>query len=403
IPWTATEFFHAAADRLLTNEFFPYRITNVRLSGVPGGAGIPVFTNGSLFIDGNPNKAPIYSPRIQQLLQMTLNIYEATTNDFALQTTNLPTVLRPLFERQPNGDIYITGYTNETGRDLSSVISPPGGGGTFRWYELGDPAAPVGQNGSPNPDLNFYDIPILFGARKGIPNFNEFTMNTVAHFSRKVQVQKDTTGTRIIATNQMLLMSISNSFIAEFWNSYSNYANPQLAYPRQLDFSVGVVSTALLTNSNGFVGVSTVANGDALTNTPLSWSNAYRLTKVITNTGLSPSIFYNDPPPGRFKLFDQNTSANNAFEIVGPLSRNHWGLSVSNRVLCFLFDNGRLIDCYASARMNSRLDLSAELDSYGAIGSVFQTMWHPTDGIPNQILVASGNSGSPLSDSEWTR
>jgi hypothetical protein len=376
-PWTATDFFHAAVDRLLTNEFFPYGITNVRLSGVRGGAGIPVFTNGSVFINGNSNKPPIYSPRIQQLLQMTLNIYEATrSNDNTLVYPNLPTVLRPILERKSNGDIYIVGYQDETGPIDRSALSTG-------WYELQDAPAQI------SPSDKFYDIPFLFGARKGIPNFNEFTMNTVAQFSRKVQVQKDPTLTRIIATNQMLIMSISNSFICEFWNSYSN--NAQLPYPRQLEFSVGVVTTTRLFNNNGFSATNIFPNGDGGLYPPSSWSNAYRLTKTMTNTALSPAIFYNYPPNGPgFKLFDQNTSANNAFEKVGALSTNRWGLSVSNRVLCFLFDNNRLIDCYASARMNSHLDLSKELDNAATESSAFQRMWDPVYGIQNQVTTSRG-------------
>jgi hypothetical protein len=242
--------------------------------------------------------------------------------------------------------------------------------------------------------VNFYDIPILFGARKGIPNFNEFTMNTTAHFSRKLQLQKDQNLTRILFTNQMLIMSVSNSLICEFWNSYSNYAG--LVYPRDVEFVVRVDTTSLLTNNNGFRGIATTNNGDAGLYT--NWANAYRLTKVMTNTALAPAIFYSYPPNGPgFKLFDQNTSANNAFERVGPASTNRWGLSVSNRVLCFLFDTGvrgsqpgRLIDCYASARMNSHLDLSRELDNAATENSAFQRMWDPRFGIQNQITTSRG-------------
>jgi len=381
LPWTATEFFHTAVDRVLTNEFFPYGIMHVGFNRSQGRLGIPVYTNGSLYINGNPRNPPIYNPRIQQLLQMTVNIYEATrTNDPTLVYPNLPTVLRPIFDRVGN-DIYIVRYLDETGVDLRSSMSM-----SNSWFELNN--APSQFSGSEK----FYDIPILFGARKGIPNFNEFTMNTVAHFSRKIQVQKDPTLTRLIATNQMLMMSISNSFICEMWNSYSNFPNPQLAYPRPLELSVGVVSTSLLTNNNGFQGISVNASGDFASYTPLSWSNAYRLTRVMTNTALSPSVFYSYPPNGPgFKLFDQNTSANNAFERVGPASTNRWGLTVSNRVLCFLFDNGRLVDCYTSARMNSRVDLSRELDNAArGSASAFLRMWDPTFGIQNQISTSRG-------------
>src|SRR6185503_3891291 len=381
-PWTATEFFHSAVDRIMTNEFFPYGIQHIGFdpSANPPRLGIPVYTNGSLFIEGNPRKPPIYNPRIQQLLQMTLNIYEATrTNDPSFAYPMLPTVLRPVFERRGD-DIYIVRYQNETGVDLRQALN----GG---WYELNNPPPSIGTTDK------FYDIPILFGARKGIPNFNEFTMNTVAHFTRKVQVERDPTLTRLVATNQMLIMSISNSFICEFWNSYSNSLTAQVPYPRPLELSVGVVSTALLTNNNPFQGISVNVSGYPATYPALSWSNgapyAYRLTQVMNNTALAPSIYSSSTRT--FKLFDQTTSANNAFELVDGSSPNRWGLSVSNRVLCFLFDNGRLIDCYASARMNSRVDLSRELDNAArGSSSAFLRMWDPTNGIQNQISTSRG-------------
>ena len=186
IPWTAAEFFNAAADRLLTNEFLPYGITNVRLSGVVG-EGIPVYTNGWVFINNNPNNPPIYTPRVHQLLQMTANLYEATlTNDASVALPNPPTVFRPLFERKANGDIYITRYVEVTNEFKANLLS-----GQLRWHEL--LAAP----NSLSSDDNFYDIPILFGARKGIPNFNEFTMHTLAEFKRNIEVKKDASGTKI--------------------------------------------------------------------------------------------------------------------------------------------------------------------------------------------------------------
>ena len=110
---------------------------------------------------------------------MTLNIYEATRSiDNTVAYPNLPTVLRPIFTQRPNGDIYIDHYEDVTGANFKSLVPPVG---ALKWCDLYDPndrpsgqTAPANQ-GSAWQNANFYDIPLLFGARKGIPNFNEFT------------------------------------------------------------------------------------------------------------------------------------------------------------------------------------------------------------------------------------
>jgi hypothetical protein len=409
IPWTASNaavvsllgekpselFFHTAADRLLTNEFFPYGITNVRLSRLPG-QGIPVFTNGSIHIAGNSNNPPIYNARIHQLLQMTVNILEATrTNDAAEAWPTPPTVMRPIFERLGNGDIYITGYRDETGVDLRASLAA-------NWYELGASTVPA----TLSSDAKFYDIPILFGARKGIPSFNEFTMNTVTHLSRKLQVEKDRSG-RNIATNQMFIMSVSNFFIVEAINAWSNFPNPRLAYPRALEMSVGVVSTCQITNRGGEARTLTLSTGYAAAYPALSWTGGtYRLSSALTNTTLPTSIYYEGAPLGPgFRGFDFANPLNNRFERITLSAANRWGLTVSNRVLYRLFEQGtgRLLDCYASARMNSRLDVSSELDRYGrSSASLFARMWDPQAGVENQIRTSSGGNGYGfLGGTEW--
>src|SRR5436189_1381694 len=119
---------------------------------------------------------------------MTANTFESTlTNDNAVAWPNLPSVYRAIFETRKGGEIHIVRYQDETGVDFRSRVQGP-----LRWNEFGATDAqtsPGARNLTPND--NFYDIPIIFGARKGIPNFNEFTANTVVHMSRKLQLQKD--------------------------------------------------------------------------------------------------------------------------------------------------------------------------------------------------------------------
>ncbi|MEY2409327.1 MAG: hypothetical protein QOF48_1997, partial [Verrucomicrobiota bacterium] len=401
VPWTATEFFNAAADRMLTNEFFPYGLTNVRLSGIIG-EGIPVFTNNSLFVGGNPNNVPLYSPRIHQLLQLTANIYEATlSNETSMALVNLPTVFRPLFDRRGN-DIYITNYVWESPTAVPTFkdrIQNPNPNAGLKWYELDN--AP----NSISTDDNFFDIPILFGARKGIPNFNEFTVHTLAEFKRNLEVRKDANG-KIVSTNQTFIMSVSNYFVAEIFNSYGgvtnfypNYPNAQYSYPRPLEWILANVSTSTLTNQSGLTVTNSTVNGNPAIYPASSWTNGYRLTPVMTSATLTSSVFYMYPTP-RFVVFNNL----NPSEPLQDPRTNRWGMTVSNRFRCFLFDNGRLVDCVTSTRMNTRFDVSAALDRrLGAGGAqAFEQLWSNrvipgravTDGIQNQLDISQGFYGA---------
>ena len=73
-------------------------------------------------------------------------------------------------------------------------------------------------------------MPWIIGAKKGFPNFNEFTIESAMQLVRKLEVMRDTnaaTQPDITWTNQMYLMNITNYFGVECWNSYySNYPGP---------------------------------------------------------------------------------------------------------------------------------------------------------------------------------
>lgn len=416
VPWTAAEFFHAAADRMLTNEFFPYGLTNI---GLLEGRSIPIYarTNpgaGNLSVFGFPitnsgaatvftnSTYPLYSPRIHQLLQLAVNIYEATqTNDNAYLWPTPPTVMRPTFERR-NNEIYIVGYVSDNGTDFQSRLQ----GGTLRWYELGSSPASFGNND------NLYDIPILFGARKGFPNFNEFTTHTLADFMRKIEVRKDANYVKI-STNQTFVLSATSYTVAELFNSYGGYTNfyggypgAQYTYPRELQMIFGNESTSVFTNdATGPARVNLTTNsirGDAKTFAAGTWTNGFRLTQVMTNVILLPSTLYVNAPTNGLVTFN-NAALSEV--ITGPFT-NRWGLTISNRVRCFLFDGGRLVDCYTSARMNSAFDISAELEGRPG-GSLLERQWsrrangNVTDGVFNQIQVSLG-AGGTADSTLWT-
>ena len=107
MPWTPIEFFHAAANRLLVAA----RRTNVVR------AGNNLYTNfyiGDTLIRPGMSLTNIliypyneYSTEVHRLLQLAVNLYDATTNRAGTTAyPHLPTVLRPLLRRRRRADLH---------------------------------------------------------------------------------------------------------------------------------------------------------------------------------------------------------------------------------------------------------------------------------------------------------
>src|SRR5207245_2869740 len=73
------------------------------------------------------------------------------------------------------------------------------------------------------PNDLLFGVPLVIGARKGLPNFNEFSSEAVISVTRKVELRKSAPGgdNMINETNQMFVIGISNVFGEEFWNSFT--------------------------------------------------------------------------------------------------------------------------------------------------------------------------------------
>lgn len=226
IPWRPIDFFVNAANRLLENAGYNFTVTNIPLSP----------TN-------------FYTPNVHRLLQLAANLYDATTNQTiaGLRTAGPqpPTIFQPTFRSEPittggpgrSNQVYISGY-REVG-DLSILNL-----GTAGWHDLNDPKPRAFRDGE-----MVYGVPLIVGAKKGFPNFNEFEMQTALKVTRKLEFRRpdgDPTG-KVNETNEMYTLSVSNVFGLEAWNSYSN------AYPRDLDMYAVVEMFAVVTNETGFL------------------------------------------------------------------------------------------------------------------------------------------------------
>jgi hypothetical protein len=221
-PWTAIEFFTIAADRMLrdySQEWLaenPQAFTNTFGTIITNNFGI---TNIPVWVDGRF----VYTPAIQRVLQLAANIYDATTNNnTAALGTNFPSVFRPTFwVTNENGytDVYIDGYeqvVSVTGTNDLQLALP---------VDITDLLLGASIVNYPN-GVNVYGVPWIIGAKKGFPNFNEFSMLTLVGIDRKLEITRPSfdASLSLYSTNQMYILSISNSLGVECWNSYAtNY------------------------------------------------------------------------------------------------------------------------------------------------------------------------------------
>src|SRR5204862_3922192 len=88
-------------------------------------------------------------------------------------------------------------------------------------------------------------IPLIIGAKKGFPNFNELAMQTKVFVTRLLEFKRSVSSGPVTQTNQMYVVGITNTFAVEAWNSYLTN------YPRDLQLVTTVSMTATMTNEMG--------------------------------------------------------------------------------------------------------------------------------------------------------
>ena len=350
VPWTAESFFHATADRLLRDHGFaidantPLSVTN-----------LPVYPTN------------FYTPAVHRLLQMTLNIFDATTNKGAAYPY-YPTALRPVFEGSDNF-VRIVGYedfgpTPAPNRVLTIT-------NVLRWRDLSNQA----ERASLIPDWNslapsfVYGVPVLIGAKKGFPNFNEYVFQSIAQVHRELNIDKRQG--QIATTNHVFYLGISNYMALEAWNSYMD------TYPRDLILAAGAKVTSSLTNELQLpifpAGTSNPKSFEvfsAVSVTNNTWrGREFRIPLAIVPT--NGWAFDNFLP---YSIYHANTRqfmpTNSAYDTDYPAPQ--WVLTTTNRVRFFLFDNPapgegdeRLVDAVGLAPSVSSINITKALHDMG--------------------------------------
>ncbi|HMD54269.1 MAG TPA: hypothetical protein VKJ65_06970, partial [Phycisphaerae bacterium] len=234
IPWTPLRFFTNAADRMLREysaEWATIYATNLSTGFVTNGLntnfvatfngtnGAPFYVTNAFGITNIPvwvNGKFVYTPAVQRVLQLAANVYDATTNNSSVGSPDWPDAFRPLFSSDANGNVFITGYTNVT--TMSDPTTDP---------QLLLPVDVSSISGS-NVLANVYGVPWIIGAKKGLPNFNAFSMQSVFQITRKLQFTRSSTNVSSLTSpnsytlSQQLTLALTNSLGIEFWNSYSS-------------------------------------------------------------------------------------------------------------------------------------------------------------------------------------
>ncbi|MCX6916717.1 MAG: hypothetical protein NT167_27345 [Verrucomicrobia bacterium] len=162
--WAPKQFFTNAAIRLLANAGFtvgdPRYATNILVTNYVNGV---LSTN--LHIPLWPTN--FYTPSVHRLLQLAANIYDASTNrtfGVLTATNGFPSVFRPIFTSLNSGNqIFIAGYEEV------------GAASDFLYLPVLDPALPGDRKKLGREDQMVWGVPLVIGARKGLPNFNKFS------------------------------------------------------------------------------------------------------------------------------------------------------------------------------------------------------------------------------------
>ena len=233
IPWTPEDFFTNAASRILAT------MTNRQGMGVALSAHyIPVYPTN------------YYTPAVHRALQLAANIFDAATNQtvplVAGQTNAyFPSVFRPIFTKDANGQIYISDYKEAT--DATEVF-----GYTYMDFNTASNQLPVN---TPAGTVVIYGVPWVVGAKKGFPNFNQFAFQTTYALTRKLLFERiNNTGetAKDYSMKQEFVMDVTNQVGMDAWNSYRS-AWPMASRQLRL-FSTNIFSLRILNDTNPFTG-----------------------------------------------------------------------------------------------------------------------------------------------------
>jgi hypothetical protein len=285
-------------------------------------------------------------------------------------------------------------------------------------------------NNYPN-GVNVYGVPWIIGAKKGFPNFNEFSLQSLVGITRRLQVTRTQTNapppTSVdfsrFHTNEMYTMCVSNYVGVEFWNSYTNNYVPS---PAGLSIWVRNKLTMVLTNDDRMVPVylNSPLDYQPLNNsvsivTPQYWAgvlpwdgdghatNASFDIPLYTNVVMQLNPTYVATSNWWTYSFNSHqfipVPTTPIYETVNGFPFPHFGLVTTNRLQVFMLDGTHVIDYAQFAGPDNSRDLNAEIfndqdinqDVWITNSSVASSTFGVPDGILNQLKISRGILSSP--------
>jgi hypothetical protein len=426
-PWEPLAFFTNVAARMLRSQAF-------------------IGSDNRLISLNNIRVWPTndYDGAVHRILQVAANLYDAVNNTNAsIQTaageSQFPHVFRPYFRKEiftdsfsvTHTNIYIAGYYLEGPLPGPQIEFATNYVSRTRYMNLDLPGARdlIHENPTLQQATNqmmALGVPLVIGAKKGFPNFNEIAMETAIQIQRNIQLRRPSVNSLPNQTNEFYFLGITNVFAVEAWNSY------QAAYPRPLTIAVEVDYDMALFGTNAATGatnyfqqwpplagagtrpVATTFAASRELNANF-WSGQQFQVPLMTNyLFLSNSLWR----PSQIPRFVPATS--NVFNLSTPTPNRYfipdWNLTITNRVRMVVVDriSNRIIDYVNMDRMNwatNVVDAMTLADQAGrdSQGSQFWDMRRqnrdqtvltdPTTGMWNQLMVSLGFN--TVSDAIW--
>lgn len=335
-----------------------------------------------------------YTPAVHRLLQVTANIYDATTTNY------YPSVFRPVFWKtnELNGlgvwqtNLYIAGYQyvrEPLTNNGEPIFAPP--------TDASDPSIPPGLS-----DTNIYGIPWVIGVKKGLPNFNGLELDNCFFIERNLEFNRNNAnvappGTpfpygRVYTTNQLYTVGLSNILGVDFWNSYASNYDGQVTIVVRDTFSVQLTNDA-----SGFRPIANTWFSNAYTEV-LSWPGSASASPFVLPLGtnvmipqnltLPPApasadglyLYYYGPGPTNVGGLEFNgpcfipaAMGPTDFMDAGTPPLPHFVLTVTNRLQAYIIDsNDCVLDYVQLGDMNSSLDVNEAIADNSIINPLTQ-------------------------------
>ena len=261
-------------------------------------------------------------------------------------------------------------------------------------------------------------MPWIVGAKKGLPNFNEYSVESLVQVSRRLEVNKQHINnihpsmSANWRTNQMYTLGITNVFGMEAWNSYTSTYPRRLAMDVRQSYQIGLWDHGI-TNRAGQVLPVLITNLVSrpyrnFTTLKSNWlGGEFKVPLRAATTTVTNSIY----STARKRFYPANRAFTNVFE--SGFAVPDWKLHITNRVQYFLLDLdlNRVVDVVNLDDMVTSMDITTQLSGQrpgsaglfagGGLndGSFWKTnrinpsqgIASPTLGIVDQIQVSRGH------------